>query len=465
MITKHELKHNIYYYVSIFIPIFLNIIIFWIFNILYQDLSIDSTFELIVAFFKIFWFTGILFSTTNIIGFLLYGHPDKKNNKIYKDFLKKGWNDKNHLVIVYVSKGENAKALMRSVNRTLQVFEFFESKNIFVNFNIEIVTDIPIPESLKNVKTNKIDFYVVDKHYETKNKVKHKARALQYLLEHSKKRTLDSWILHFDEESALTKYAVAGIDFFIRHTKSYKTIGQGEIIYNSYNYAQNKLITLMDSVRTGDDLGRFRLQYRFFKLPLFGMHGSFFLVNNRLEKEIGFDQKGPGSIVEDAYFALKSFEKKVRFKWIYGYIREQSPFTIKDIIAQRRRWFSGLLQLCTNQYLSFRVRIMLIINSILWALSWIGPVVTLINVLVGGTYFPILLSFFASLITGVIGSVYLVGAYRNISTLPITLSFKQMYIIYVLALFFIPVASMIEGYAIIYSFFKPVKGFHIVNKN
>ena len=108
--------------------------------------------------------------------------------------------------------------------------------------------------------------------YDTK--VKYKARALQYRLEQRtvrlskddeiNRQNSDVWVLHLDEESIITPQAMVGIKDFIKKyslRKSDGAIGQGEILYNSYNYGKNILTTSMDSARTGDDLGRFRFQY------------------------------------------------------------------------------------------------------------------------------------------------------------------------------------------------------------
>ena len=46
----------------------------------------------------------------------------------------------------------------------------------------------------------------------------------------------------------------------------------------------------------------------------------------------------------------------VRWSWIDQLMYEQSPFTIKDLMKQRRRWFHGIALCCVARRLPLRVR-------------------------------------------------------------------------------------------------------------
>jgi beta-1,4-mannosyltransferase len=404
----------------------------------------------ILTLFKAFWFTGALFVITNAVG-LFYGSPWHKEQKAKAAFV--GWNDQYTLVVSYVSRGENQEALRRAVVATRRVLIGLQVKHI-----IEVITDAP-------VQVGADIHIVVPKEYTTLNGAKYKARALHYATEsRSRLYAIDykTYILHLDEESVLTAEAIRGISAHVQRN-DLSSVGQGEIKYNAHNYGNNLIITAVDAIRTGDDLGRFRLQYRLFKKPLFGMHGSFFVVPAVLEKTIGFDLGGKGSITEDAYFALIASDRGVRFYWIDGFIQEQSPFTILEVLKQRRRWITGLRLLMFDKAISLNQRLMLGFNMTLWRLAWIGPVVTLWNVLAGGSLVPGVVGYAAAITSGMVGVVYMVGAYRNVIGVGLH-PLRQLQIWFTVGLL-VPLSCVIEGIAVLYSIVRPVKVFEVVNKN
>lgn len=435
------LQHYLAFMASIFLPLF---IVLGISLIVAPSHAQND----ILSYAKVFWFTGLLFVLTNAIGFF-YGNPWTKEQSARKQWRR--WLRSKTLIVAYVSRGNNEIALRRAVTATKLVLE-----SLGVNYRIEAITDMPVDVGAD-------DYYLVPKGYHTANGAKYKARALHYASE-QRKADPHTWILHLDEESVITEELVHGIDTFLRTTTKLGVIGQGEIKYNAHNYGKNLLITSIDSIRTGDDLGRFRTQYKLFKKPLFGMHGSFFLVNSILEKKVGFDLGGKGSITEDAYFALVCADKGVQFKWVDGYIREQSPFTLLELLKQRRRWITGLRLLMWDKTISTRQRLFLGLNMTLWRLAWIGPIVTLANIALGGSAVPPWAELTASLTTGMVAAVYMVGAYRNITDIELH-PLKQL-LIWVASGVLMPVSCAVEGAAVLYSIVAPVKNtFEIVNKD
>ena len=94
----------------------------------------------------------------------------------------------------------------------------------------------------------------------------------------------DSWIFHLDEESHPTASLVLGIRDAVAEEEASgeHRIGQGAILYHR-GLRSNFLLTLADSIRTGDDLGRFHLQHRLGR-TFFGLHGSFILVRTSVEE-------------------------------------------------------------------------------------------------------------------------------------------------------------------------------------
>ena len=433
--------HHVGYTASVLFPIFFAALLF--------AATPESTRnDPFLSLFKIIWFTSLVFVLSNLIG-ILYGSPWHQERRAERDWL--GWDQTKRLIVTYVSRGDNAEALRRAITASKLVLE-----DMGIQYWIEAVTDMP-------VKVGADTHIVVPKGYRAPNGAKYKARALHYASQIRAPHRYD-WILHLDEESVITPQAVRGIAKFIEQApRNLKVIGQGEIKYNAYNYGRNPLITAVDAIRTGDDLGRFRLQYRLFKRPLFGMHGSFFVVNALLERAVGFDLGTKGSITEDAYFALVCAAKGVRFDWIEGFICEQSPFTLLALLKQRRRWITGLRLLMWDRTIQLRQRLLLIVSISLSHISWLSLVVTVWNILAGGSLLPFWLAYGAALMSGVIYAMYLLGAYRNVtdSDLP---AWRQLYL-WLLSGVLVPVSCAVEGLAVLYSIVAPVRVFEVVDKN
>lgn len=437
---KH-LLHTTAFVASIYLPLMVVLAIM----IVVAPSTLDNQ---ALSYAKVFWFTGVLFVITNAIGFF-YGSPWHKERANKRDWL--GWDQKKTLIVAYVSRGNNEIALRRAIAATKIVLESSE-----VKYRIEAITDMPVDVGAD-------DYHLVPKSYRTTRGAKYKARALHYATE-QRETSRDTWVLHLDEESVVTEQLVHGLAKFLNETDSLITIGQGEIKYNAHNYGKNLLITSIDSIRTGDDLGRFRTQYKMFGKPLFGMHGSFFLVSSLLEKKIGFDLGGKGSITEDAYFALVCADKGVKFRWVEGYIREQSPFTLLELLKQRRRWITGLRLLMWDKTISRHQRMMLLVNMTLWRVAWVGPIVTVCNIVMGGSMMPAWAELLAALTTGMVAAVYMVGAYRNITDIELH-PMKQL-LIWLSSGILMPISCAIEGVAVLYSIVAPNKeNFDVVNKD
>ena len=419
----------------------------------------DSVVDGVMMFFKLFWYGGIVLVPTSFVAFLLYGSPLRQNQQNLIQLAEDGWNKELLLNVVYVSKGVNVEALARSATESLALL-----RRHAIRARIEIVTDLPVANSFPRTEREAIAFVQVPVDYTTPNKALYKARALQYALEN---RTLDEesthvFNLHLDEESQLTPEVLAGIHHFLKNPENRTSVGQGEIQYNAYNYGEKKLITAIDSIRTGDDLGRFRFQLKLMHRPLFGLHGSFLFIPQTVEEQIGFDLGGKGSITEDAYFALLAADEGVKFDWIDGHIREQSPFTIRDVLRQRRRWISGLEILAADPLMKLSTRLPLRINLLLWEIAWVSMLITIINIFVGGSYYPAWMSYLAGFLTGGYISLYTIGAYRNLRDLDYSWLYKLY--IYWLIFLLVPLAAIIEAVSVIYALLYPMKTFEVVQK-
>ncbi len=405
---------------------------------------------------RIVWLSSALVALINVSGLLLYGSPEPANRRAMDRFRRVGWDRSKRLAIVYVSRGTNVRALQRSVDRTTRLLE-----QMGVRYHIYVVTDIDV--HLTSIVPSTLHHHVVPEDYITPHGAQYKARALEFLLRHAldRLRKKDTWLLHLDEESQLHPSAVAGVAKFVDNPRNARRIGQGEIKYNSMRYGRNPLVTAIDAIRTGDDLGRFRLQYKLLGAPLFGMHGSYILVPLHIESSVGFDLGGKGSITEDAYFALIS-SQRYEFGWVDGYIREQSPFSVKELVLQRRRWFNGLLLLSFDRSLPIRIRMPLITAMGCWAVSWVSPLMIILTFAVTGTL-PLILFVLATITQGSFAAIYAVGAYRNLRDLNPTPAGRALMIVMTVVL--MPVSAAIEAAAVVYGLVKPVRTFDIVDKD
>ncbi len=401
-------------------------------------------------------------------GVLIFGAPkDRRPGANWR------WDPKVKLIVAYVSRGNQPATLKQSSSVTQALLE-----ELGVNYTIEVVTDVEIPfENRLNLLDGEVLYYVVPSGYQTDRGARYKARALQYLLEQRIER-LDGredednvWILHLDEESIITPECMVGIRDHIHKYDLRRTtgaIGQGEIMYNSRHYGDNLLITGIDAVRTGHDLGLFRLAFKT-HLPLIGMHGSYVLTPASIEREITWDVGGTGSVTEDAYFALAAMQRGVTFDWVEGFIREQSPFTIRDLIRQRRRWFCGLRLVAFDPELKFRTTCFLRLTVMVWAIGSLAvplPFFYLAEKLIYGTC---ILPFWAfvpcAICWGMYASQYCLGAYRNLRHCEMPLARKVWLAASSLAVWFLNIPTLAESAGTLQGLFFPVNTFYVVAKD
>ena len=222
---------------------------------------------------------------------------------------------------------------------------------------------------------------IVPKDYQTSRNAKYKSRALHYAVEASAAGD-DDWVVHLDEETRMNHDTVHHVFWHVvkeggkveRKEKEYGNIGQGAIIYGHSTSIENYITTLADSARVGDYFSKFRIQYKLGKSPWVGMHGSFVVMQNRIEKLIGWDWGLVGSITEDSYFALRAWSQGVAYSWIDSFMYEQSPFTLHDFLMQRRRWYGGVYLCCTEPGIPLKYRWYMRIYHFVWGICYI-PVV------------------------------------------------------------------------------------------
>jgi beta-1,4-mannosyltransferase len=351
-----------------------------------------------------------------------------------------------------VTRGQNAEALRATVANVRAEMALRPR----FRYRVEVVTD----QHVEMEPAADLHQIVVPAGYRTPRGTLFKARALQYALRASSLQDSD-WIMHLDEESQVTGSAIDGIARAIREEEASgeHRIGQGAILYHR-DLARNKLLTLADMIRTGDDVGRFRLQHRVGQ-TLFGLHGSFILVRNSVEKEVGFDFGPLGSITEDAFWALLQMDRGRRSRWVDGYVAEQPPRSVLDFLRQRRRWFIGLVLIALGGPVRWRYRAALGALVGLWAVSWIGVALCWVNLALAIPS-PLWVALLADLALAYHVALYVIGLRVNLHASgrsgPSTLG------LYLQQVVLIPLFSVMEAGAVAYGTLKPDTGFHVVRK-
>jgi cellulose synthase/poly-beta-1,6-N-acetylglucosamine synthase-like glycosyltransferase len=188
--------------------------------------------------------------------------------------------------------------------------------------------------------------------------------------------------------------------------------GAGEIKYNARGFGLHRVFCMIDSHRTGEDLGRFRLQFLSKQAAMTGVHGSFFVVPAKLESDIQFDFGQRGSITEDIYFAFRLRELSVPYSWVHGHVREQSPPDLRNFLRQRARWIHGLLNMCGDRRFSLLHRLTLLVYLAMLRTTIVaGFALTLLALI-----YPLspIISVLWQLSMLVVGTNVLVGLLRNI---------------------------------------------------
>eukprot|EP00899_Mesostigma_viride_P000816 jgi/Mesvir1/10735/Mv13807-RA.2 len=338
------------------------------------------------------------------------------------------------------------------------------------SFRVEVVTDNPLALSDRLPAECEGNVYelLVPSSFSTKTGAKYKARALHFAILASPADSSD-WIVHLDEE---TSFGVDTVEGIVAHCtreaglvasgrQVYGSIGQGVILYGRVEPIEHYVNTLADCVRVADDYGKFRLQYQAGEAWI-GMHGSYVVCSNAVEKAVGFDHGVQGSITEDAYFALMARARGVHFRWIDRFMYEQSPFSVMDFIRQRRRWFGGLVLVCrAHTDIPFHHRAILAIMVASWALAplvWLG---VLVNILFASTS----LAFSCLLVLNVFLSCwgYLLG-FAITFRLGATGILRYLSLMYLLLLLQ-PLFAAMEVAGVVYALIvPPVQGFYIVQK-
>lgn len=354
-----------------------------------------------------------------------------------------------------VSRGINKEALTATILRCRR-----ESlANPLFRYVIEVITDNShhgLPSAAGDLV-----YIRVPADYQTPGGTKNKARALEYALQCSPLPD-EAWIVHLDEETQPTPSGIRGIARMIAEEEESGRlrIGQGAILYHR-DWKSHPFFTLSDCIRTGSDLGRLYLSM-LIGVPLFGLHGSYIVVRNDVEKAVGFDVGPVGSITEDAFWGCQQMEAGRRCRWVDGYLEEQCTQSVSDFMKQRRRWFNGLVKVAIYAPARLRWRAVIGMSTAAWALAPVTWIYTVAHFMVGGYVEPwvraIANGSFAVYITAT-----LVGMQVNLDQHGTRGRIRRASW-YVMWLILLPAFSLMESASVAYAIVKPSNGFHVVRK-
>ncbi len=229
-------------------------------------------------------------------------------------------------------------------------------------------------------------------------------------------------------------------------------------------------MSLADSGRVSDDCGRYRAQYECGEVWV-GMHGSYVVAPNCLERLITFDHGVEGSIAEDAYFALLARAAGARFAWIDALMFEQSPFSWGDFVKQRARWLVGGVLVVRSSRIPFRVRPVMATLSTLWSLMPLTYLALLFSVVLGSLEESAArVHWFYSVVLPISASVsmwsYFFGFVVTFASQ--RLGAVRFLVLLYLQMLLTPVFGILEVSAVTYgllNFRKLSVGFHIIDKD
>ncbi|HIP84056.1 MAG TPA: hypothetical protein EYH15_00995 [Methanothermococcus okinawensis] len=387
---------------------------------------------------KYVWLFYLPVAVGACLGLLLY-RPEK--GIILKRCIQKG---DYKVIFQIVSRGFNKEAVKRAVNSVL-----YWTPKYLKNYEVWVVTEDDVDkdffENLKELNREareKVKVIYVPKDYETPNNTKYKARALNYALELRGKMGYNlkkTWIYIMDEESIVGEDTILGIIDFIEKQKG-KLAGQGIIVYPNF-WGKNILTSLGDSIRAGDDISRFRFQGEYGEV-LIGIHGSHLLYRGDVEDRIGWDF---GEIrAEDALFGIlinHCYNKA--YGWLKGKLYEQSPFSVKDYIKQRRRWFWGILDIILmRKDVGLKYKIIFSLHILSWLSTLPSITVVYINLLYPTPVPHPFLTVPFGFLTGTLAYVYWKGCQLNLQPLG-----KDSKLLRIINVFAIPLIGAMEGVA------------------
>ncbi len=306
------------------------------------------------------------------------------------------------------------------------------SHNRFLGVPIYVVIDegAPLEGELKKLKW--LNLVVVPKNY--RRDLVGKGRALRYFVEKYVKP--DTWYVFLDDDNLVLT------DDFLYEIPYYER--RGYVAFNPIlmpRKGRSYMAFIMDFARLIDDLSFFRFFTGLLKRPYVGLHGELLGVKGSfLLESNAFNEP---TKVEDYLLATKivkmgglTWQSRTRVSIL-------SPNSVRDLIRQRARWHSGILE--SLRAAPLKMQVATVAKSFLRTIGLIG-----LWVLIPITHSLATLLIIAPTSAGY-WFIYLYGAKK---------AGKLRYI------FTVPAFWIIEGFGFVYGIIKMRSGeFMIIDKN
>jgi len=306
-----------------------------------QGPVIKGALDAIMYLLKLNWLVGIPYSAQFNLGINSFSKDQfyiNPENIISRRDEIEGKN----IIYTLTTRGKNTDTVKDSTKSVLYWLKKVKEKYA-LNFGAEpwVVTEedsyTERKGRFKGLENLGAKIFVVPEDYETTNRTKFKARALNYITEERGDlglNTKNDWIYHQDDETTVGEDTVLGnLDFILSKNG---ILGTGTILYDLD--WKNTILFTKELLRTPDEY-RVLMSNKLKGICL-GQHGSHFISRADLEDSIGWDF---GEIrAEDWLFGTKVLDLyPSSIKIMKGFAHEKAPLSVQDSLRQRRRWLLG----------------------------------------------------------------------------------------------------------------------------
>jgi cellulose synthase/poly-beta-1,6-N-acetylglucosamine synthase-like glycosyltransferase len=316
---------------------------------------------LITDFFEYIWLLWLV--PAPCLGYFFFSYLRENRRLVNKDLSEPI--PRNIRIVFQITSRNCPPIVQEAANRVMEVARRIE----YTNYRIDVVTDRE--ESVKGAT-----MIVVPRGYETKNHARFKSRSLQYAVEYRRLHRYsnkDIWILHLDEESFITTQTLVSVLKYLGGPRP-ALVSEGPIIYPNKMYDVG-ITRYSESLRPYTCYSC--VSQMTGSVPT-NMHGSNLLVRADTEDAVGWDFKGIGAS-EDQRFGHEVWRKMGSvFGWHGGLLEEQPPFTVSDLMSQRRRWLIGNIENARVGKLPWQKKLNSMVQSISWMAGFPAGIATML---------------------------------------------------------------------------------------
>jgi beta-1,4-mannosyltransferase len=363
----------------------------------------------------VIWVVSILFSIEYLRSILKYRHSQLGTFNHHTPFI----------IFQITTKGGES-----SVDNTIRKVRMACENVKLDKYRIDVVTD-----SQSDYFYNANMVYVPP-NYETPNKSKYKARALQYAVDWRKNREEHKdniWIYHLDSETVIDAECVLHAAKHIE--TSSEPVALGLNVFPNKFFQSNRISAFMESIRAA---GNYDIDIQIKENKIYYLYGSNLLIRADVEDKVGWDFD---TLAEDSAFGQRaSYSLNYKVGTFGAIAYEQPALSLGQSIKQRERWFYGSVQ--NLPLMPPKLRFRQLVRLISWLLGAPSGIVTIWSLIVYQNI-PIMLIPVFLFNAACIIFFYVFGLHQNIK--PLMLGKMKRAILYCQIAVLAPVLSMLEG--------------------